>query len=125
LRRIAGGARKLYPQHVDGGAEILHREPRRAPHERIAPVRADDERRSQLALPTVPVAQADSGDTPVPLDKADGLATHHQAEAREGAGLACEKIEEVPLRHEGDVAAAGRQPREIRDGGGTAGYLGM
>jgi hypothetical protein len=40
---------------------------------------------------------------------------HEQVEGGIAFGLLCEKVQKVPLRHEGDKFAVGRQAREIGD----------
>ena len=50
------------------------------------------------------------------LDQIDNLAFRVQVKIREAAALLGEEIEEIPLRHQRDKAAAGRQVAEIGKG---------
>src|SRR4030088_2999898 len=57
-----------------------------------------------------------TGNRAIGLDQLDRLRTHAQVERRIALAAVGEEIEEVPLRHECDELAAGRQLREIREG---------
>ena len=50
------------------------------------------------------------------LDQVSHVGMHPQVKCRIAAGVLGDEIEEVPLRHEGDEPAAGRQMREVGDG---------
>ncbi len=56
---------------------------------------------------------AHAGDAAAVLDLVDGLRTHPQMERRISLAVIGEEIEEVPLRHQCDELAAGRQVAEI------------
>src|SRR4029450_5998932 len=57
----------------------------------------------------------DAHDTPSLLDQSGHLSAHLQGEGRIARGLVDEEVEEVPLRHHRDEAAAGRQVGEVGD----------
>src|SRR5262249_12030975 len=59
---------------------------------------------------------AHSGDAAALLDQIDGLRAHAQVERRITATPVGEKIEKVPLRHDRDELAAGRQIAKIGEG---------
>src|SRR5262249_20272619 len=46
-------------------------------------------------------------------DEADGLGAHFEPEVGIAPGVPCQKIEKIPLRHEGQEFGAGRKMREI------------
>ena len=53
--------------------------------------------------------------SPAPvLDQRDGLRAHAQMERREGLAALSEKVEEMPLRHQGEELGARGQMTEVR-----------
>lgn len=69
--------------------------------------------------------EGDADDLVSLTQQAGGAASHKQGEARDFLALGGEEIKEVPLRHEGDVAASQWQAAEIGDRHLLASHLGM
>ena len=111
-RTVLGLLGKAHPQHVHGRAEIVDFETGEVAHCRVAAVGADDEIGAHVER-AVGHFGADAGHRPPVLDEVGDLGLHLQPEVWVGLRLVGEKIEEVPLRHEGDEVAARRQVREI------------
>ena len=114
LARIARAFREPHPQHVDRRAEIGDREPGALAHDRMPPVRADHEIGAHLdrAFRRLPAHPDDPAGF---LDEVGDLGFHPQVKARQPAARFGEEIEEIPLRHQRDELAAGRQMGEIGD----------
>ena len=68
-----------------------------------------------MATSPVGVVSPHADDTAVVFDQAGGLGLHSQMKAGVLRALPSQEIEEVPLRHQRDKAAAGWQMREIGD----------
>jgi hypothetical protein len=111
---IAGALRQPQPQHVHGRAEIVCLQPRLLAHGRMASVGADDQIGAHLERARGH-ARPRADDAPALLDQVGDLGLHTQAEIRIFARVLREEIEEIPLRHQCDEFAAGRQVRKIRD----------
>jgi hypothetical protein len=103
------------PQDIHRGAEILHLEPGLLAHQRMAAIAADHEGSPQLQHTLRRVgAHADHG--ALLLDEVGCGRLHHHPEARIESAALAQKIQKIPLRHQGDEFAAGRQMTEIREG---------
>ena len=78
------------------------------------PVRADRERRPDFERP-VGRRRADPDHFAPLFDQVDDLGPHPEMERWIAAGVLGDEVEEVPLRHERDEPAMGRQVREVGD----------
>ncbi len=105
-------ARDAHPQHVHRRADVLHREAGPLAQRRVAAVGGDHEVGVDLDLRAV-LARAHAGDAVAFVDEVGRLRLHHQMEAAIALAMRGKELEEVPLRHEGDELAVGRQAREI------------
>ncbi len=103
------------PQNVHRRAEFLHRQTRLFAHDRAPAVRADDEIGAHFNL-AVGSLRTHADHAARFLDEAGDLGFHHQSEIGIRRFPFGEEIEKIPLRHERDKAAAGRQVAEVRDG---------
>jgi hypothetical protein len=78
----------------------------------VTAVGGDRERRvdPQLAVERLRDDATDSAGTP---DDVGDLGAHHQPEAGVVATLGRQQVEQVPLRHQGDLAVRAAQPAEV------------
>ncbi len=65
---------------------------------------------------TVWRVRADAGGNAALLDDPGRLPAHAEGEVRKMAGFAGEKVEEIPLRHQGDELTVSGDVREVGDG---------
>ena len=112
---VVGFLRQAEPQHVHRRAEILDLQAGALAHGRVPAVAADREVGAHLERAVRRVG-AHAGDAAALLDQVDRLGPHAQVEGRIALALLGQEIEEVPLRHQRDELAAGRQVGEIREG---------
>ena len=82
------------------------------PHHRMPPIAANDEIGANIQL-TVRRIGAHADDAAALLDQIGGVGLHAQIEGLVAFALAGKKIEEIPLRHQRDIFAAGRQMRHV------------
>ena len=100
------------PQRIHGRAEILDLEAGKVAHRRVAPVGADHEIGLHVERPLRHL-RPHAHHVVAVFHQIGDLGLHAQAEAWIGPRLVGEKIEKLPLRHEGDEVAARRQMREV------------
>ncbi len=118
--RLTATVSSLMSSHVwssptrSRGAEIDDGEPGLLPHGRMPAIGADDQIGIDLEH-AVRGAGDETGDARAVVDEIRDLGLHAQPERRIALGVADQKIEEIPLRHEGNELAARRQVGEIRD----------
>jgi hypothetical protein len=89
----------------------------------MAPVGTDDQIGADLTL----ALRSHGLDADHPsrlLDQPHGLRPHPEREGRVPLRLGCEEIQEVPLRHEREELAVGRQVPEVRHGDSHLAHLG-
>ena len=115
LWRIALPFGKAHPKDIDRYAEFLDLEFSFRIHDRVATIRANDQVSAHFAL-TVWSFHADARDVIIFKKQIDDLMSHVQSKGGEPLGVAGEKVQKIPLRHESDKFAARRQTREIGDG---------
>ena len=107
-RRVVAPARKPEPQHVDGRAKAFDLKPGRAAHRGVPPIGPDDQVR-----PLFLVADPHP-DRAAALEEHIGhRSAHAQRKMGRARRLAGQEIEEVPLRHHRDEAAARRKAAEV------------
>ena len=102
------------PQDVHRRAQRLDLELRADADDGRAPVGADDEVGTDLAH-VATLADLHAGDAIALDDEVDDLGLGDDVKRREGSSSLDEKIEEVPLRHEGHERTLHRQAREVRE----------
>ena len=100
------------PQHVHRRAEILDGKAGPLAHRRMAPVAGNDERRPHFDL-ALGAVRPYAHDRTAFFDQVGPLRL--QTEGGIAFSLLGEEIEEVPLRHEGDVRAMHRKVAEVAD----------
>ena len=112
LGTVAGMARESHPKHVDGRADIVDNEPGALAHDRVASVGPNDKIGGDRQWPLGGL-HLQAGDAAGLFDHVGDLRLHAQAEASEAARVRRQKIEKVPLRHQGDELAMRRHSLEI------------
>src|ERR1700734_2639185 len=96
---IARLFRETEPEHVDGRAQVLHRETGRGPHRRCATVAADYEVGPNLER-TLPRTCFDPYDSARRFDQARYLRRHQDLHGGKAPALIGQEIEKIPLRHQ-------------------------
>ncbi len=112
LRWVGGMLGQAHPQYVDRRPQVERRQAGALAHGRMAAIRPDHQIGPHLDRPVGPVG-AQPDDASVFLDQLGEFGFHQQLEARQPGTLFDEKVEKIPLRHQGDEFAAGRQTGEI------------
>lgn len=103
--------RQAEPEHVDRRPEIVQRQAGRRTQPRAAPVGED----RQPGADDRATGKPHPGDAPILFEQSDRLGRHPQRETRVATNLACQKVEEMPVRHHrGERRARGQVP-EVRD----------
>jgi hypothetical protein len=115
LSGIIGLLRQAEPQHVHGRTDVLDAQAGALAHRRMPPIAADGEVGAHLER-TIWRVGAHARHAAVVLDQVDRLRPHADVERGVALALLGEEIEEVPLRHQCNELAAGRQMGEIREG---------
>ena len=112
-RAVLGGvARQPEPPGVEGHGIFLRHQPGLAAQGGMAAVGGNHQIRLQLAVGAVSCPVADAGDAAAVAEQRGGLMAHPQAEGRLLGGGLGEEVQEVPLRHHGDVVV--RRPAANR-----------
>ena len=106
-------ARHAEPEHVHRRAVVVAHESGFLAHGRMASVAADHQVGADRE-PAVRRFRTQADDAAGLLDEVCRLGLHAQIERRVAPGLLGQEIEKVPLRHQGDEFAAGRQMAEVR-----------
>ena len=107
LPRILRTARQPHPQHVHRCTEIEDIETGPLAQRGMASVGGDDQIRLDPDL-SAGSRRQQSGHDPALDRKIAGFGLHLQLESRKSLGMLGEKVEEIPLRHQGDETAMGR-----------------
>lgn len=109
---IIGTPRQPHPQHIHRRADIDDLEARLLAHLRAAPVGADDEicAHGEFAIGD---HRSQAGDAPVVEDQVANLRLHSQLEGGIPPRVFGQKVQKIPLRHEGDEPAMRRQMCKI------------
>jgi hypothetical protein len=111
---VVGFLRQAEPQHVHRRAEIVGLQSGTRAHSRVPPIASNREVGAHFKR-AVGCVGAHARDAAVVLDQVDRLRPHVQMERRIALAVLGEEVEEVPLRHQRDEFAAGRQVGEIRE----------
>ena len=114
LAAVVGTLAEAEPQHVHRRAEVLDLEACLLAYDRVPSVGADDEIGPHLE-PSLRLLGGQPDDRLAVLQQPIGLGKHLELEGWVELGVLGEKIEEVPLRHQGDEMAVGWEMREIGD----------
>ena len=110
-----GLLRQAEPQHVHRRAEVLRFKPGALAHGRVPAVASDGEIGAHLEGAVRRIG-AHAGDAAALLDQIDRFRPHVQVERRIALAALGQEVQEVPLRHQRDELAAGRQVGEVREG---------
>src|SRR5438477_11721121 len=114
LWRIAFSFGNAHPKDVDRHAKFLDLELSFRVCNRVTTVRTNDQVGPHFAL-AVWRFHADARNAVIFKKQIDDFMLHVQSKGGELLGVAGEKIQKIPLRHESDKFAARRQTREIGD----------
>lgn len=124
LRRIAGPSGEPEPEHVHGGAKFKDLQAGALAHQRMPAVGADHQLGADLQR-AVGGGRLQPDHPSRLLDQPGGLGLHAQAEGRIAGAVFGEEAQKIPLGHEGDEPATGRQMGEVGDGQRQSADLGV
>src|SRR5712671_4586614 len=114
LSRIRRLARQAKPQHIYGRTQFLNLQTRSFAHDGLPPISADSQISVNLEHPFRCLSShadyAVSG-----FDQVSDLCFHLQSERRIARRLFLDEIQKVPLRHESEKLALGRQMCKVRE----------
>jgi hypothetical protein len=111
---ISGSLAYPHPEHVDRRAQAAHLQARGFAHRRAAAVGADHQVGADFDGP-VRCLGAQSDDTAAVFDHALCFRLHEEVEPRVERCFVSQEVQELPLRHHRDEAAARAQPGKIGD----------
>jgi hypothetical protein len=112
LRSVAGALGEAEPKHIHRRAEILHFEPGEGADRGMSAIGTDDQIGADIEHAVREFRSEPCNSIAVPYQSV-GLGLHHQLEARIAFALVGKKLKKVPLREEGDEAAAGGKVGKI------------
>lgn len=110
--RVAVVPGNAQPENVDGHTGFNEREVGCLTRGGMASIAAYRERCWNLDC-ALWRARNNAGGDSVALEKVDYLPAHTEREGWKFSGFGCKKIQEIPLRHQGDVLGARGQMREV------------
>ena len=114
FRTVVRPPREAQPQHIDGSANILDNEAAGPANRRVPAVGTDNEIGDDCeGAGGSPRPKA--GDASVLFNEFGRLALHAKRKGWIALGVTGDEIEKIPLRHQHDELASGRQVREIGD----------
>ncbi len=111
---IVGAPGQTQPQYVHGRAAIFDLEAGKLAHRGVAAIGADHKIGAHLQI-AFRGGRFQAHDSVAVLQKLVDLRLHAQMKGRIALARLGQKIEELPLRHEGEKFAVGREMREIGD----------
>lgn len=112
---IAVPFRNAHPKHIDRHAKLANFEAAAVAYDGTAAVGPDYQVGTHFEVAIGRFCTEASYATSI-YYKIDNFVFHTQVEPRKTFGVTGQKIQKIPLRHESDELASGRQVREIGDG---------
>src|SRR5450432_2039248 len=106
--------RNVHPKDIDGRAKFLNLKAGARVRDGMTAIRSDDQIGAKIAL-ALRRFDTHTSDALLVEDEIHNFMLHVERKRRKAFGFGGKEVQEIPLRHESDELAMGRQPREICD----------